>query len=794
VKILKKVEDAIESYARLITNHPYLTIILVLIVCGISMSLAKNIKNVNQDYNDMLPSDLPVIEALDIIKDNFGGSDSAMIAIEIDNSKGQIYDIRDPEAIRYIDILTKMSATIENVQSVSSASSILRVLNDNVLPQSKREIIGLTENNTIMQQYINKDYTLALVKLSLTDDYDEEEMANEIQRVIDEIKAPAGLKSSVAGETMASPVVLKQIGPDMAKTSNFSLILLIIILVIMLRSVYYVLSPMITLGIGVILAFGYLGLIKMNMSPATSGVISMIMGVGIDFSIQTVVRFRQEMKDKDPRQAMVITVRNIFVPMLTTTLAALIGFRAMSFGKLTLMEQMGSIMSYGITACFIAAVTILPAFLVAGEYIKRKIKNIFVRKKMKNNVLICLAVAIVMLSAHVVLAESNPSDYGTLKITLLNQDPDPAQQGKYIDIRFKVVKMGNDPIKDVTFYLPPSYPFSFDGSDTPEKTVGDWTGYPDSDDEYYTLHYKLRVADDALEATYKIKLKSRYSKIQDWSTSEYEINVGDHKDPEFVLGTLTTSPTKLVADTDEAKLSIEISNIGDEDAQNVQAQLILPEGFKATNSYSDHSILGTIAADSSETSVFYLDIDENLKGMPYPTNIVVNYKAADDDKNQYKKITLPIEIPVISRPMFSIESIETSPETVLSGSDVQLNIKIKNIGGKEAESVSLRAFKESSQPFNFDEKSDFIGKLAPGETGEALLKFSVDNTASAKDYILDIEIRSVYEGDVLTQDKTVKIAVDTQKKSNDLQMGLIIIATIVIIGVGLYISLRKKKK
>jgi uncharacterized protein len=382
VSIIKKVEDIIEIYARFVTNHPYLVIVFILIVCGISLNLSKNIKNVNQDYKDMLPSDLPVMVAFDIIKDNFGGSSSALIAIEIDNSKGQINDIRDPEAIRYIDTLTNLAATIEKVNSVSSASSLLKRLNDDVLPRSKREIIEIKENNSIMEQYINSDNTMALVKLSLADDFDEDEMAKDIEQVIREVKAPAGLKASVAGDSMASPVVIKQIGPDMAKTSNFSMILLIIIMVIMLRSFYFTLSPMITLAIGVILAFGYLGLIKMNMTPATSGVISMIMGVGIDFSIQTVVRFRQEMTKKEPREAMVITLRNIFIPMLTTTLAALIGFRAMSFGQLTFMEQMGSIMSYGITACFIAAVTILPAFLVAGESIRKKIK-LFMRRKKK---------------------------------------------------------------------------------------------------------------------------------------------------------------------------------------------------------------------------------------------------------------------------------------------------------------------------------------------------------------------------------------------------------------------------
>ena len=50
--------------------------------------------------------------------------------------------------------------------------------------------------------------------------------------------------------------------------------------------------------------------------------------------------------------------------MLTTTLAALIGFQAMSLGKLTFLGDMGTIMSYGVAASMVAAITIVPALII----------------------------------------------------------------------------------------------------------------------------------------------------------------------------------------------------------------------------------------------------------------------------------------------------------------------------------------------------------------------------------------------------------------------------------------------
>ena len=117
----------------------------------------------------------------------------------------------------------------------------------------------------------------------------------------------------------------------------------------------------------------YLLDMEMGINVATSGVISMIMGIGIDFGIQIITRFKQELKNNEKREAMRITINGIFMPMFITTLAALIGFRAMSLGQLKLMGEMGTIMSLGVAFCMLAAITIVPSILVL--FTKEKKKN-----------------------------------------------------------------------------------------------------------------------------------------------------------------------------------------------------------------------------------------------------------------------------------------------------------------------------------------------------------------------------------------------------------------------------------
>jgi predicted RND superfamily exporter protein len=175
---------------------------------------------------------------------------------------------------------------------------------------------------------------------------------------------------------MESVIMQKSIGPDMAKTSMYSLIGILIIILVLFRSIKYGFTPMSTIIFGTIWAMGFVGFIGMGMSSQTSGVLSMIMGIGIDFGIQVVTRYRFELQnipalkerhpdiDIGPKDAMEVTLNNVIIPMLTTTLAALIGFQAMSLGKLTFLGDMGTIMSYGVAASMVAAITIVPALII----------------------------------------------------------------------------------------------------------------------------------------------------------------------------------------------------------------------------------------------------------------------------------------------------------------------------------------------------------------------------------------------------------------------------------------------
>lgn len=380
------------------------------------------------------------------------------------------------------------------------------------------------------------------------------------------------------------------------------------------------------------------------------------------------------------------------------------------------------------------------------------------------NIIKNILITILVLTGLIFPVTAADFDYSKLTETLLNQDPDPAEPGEYVEIRFKVEKEGNEAIENIEYELVPTYPFSFDSSDTPIKKLGDIIGNLE-DDEHYILYYKLKVDENAIEDIYELSLKQRSSETLSEREIEFEIRVGESQTPNLLIGNINTVPAKLIADYDEAEISVEIINNGEGEAKQVVAELIIPNNFEESFGYSTRTNLGNIIAGSTNTAKFYLDTQEELFSGAHKTKIKLTYKEdTPNAQDEVKTIEIPFDIKVFGRPSYEILNLEVNELTPgkLSG---EFKLQIKNTGSRESDSTSVQVFKDSSQPFDFDDKSDFIGKLAVGETADSLFTFEVDEDAEAKEYRLKLQIRSVVDNDVLVEDEVITLKVEDVTKA-----------------------------
>jgi len=364
----------LERYAKFVSHHAPVVLAIFFIFTIFMGYQASLMETAGTSQKDWLPEDIEVVNTFELIADQFAGSfSSATIVVEVAPGyagSDEIRDMRDPRVLRYVDVLAERAKLVYGVVSAESAADVIKEANGGKIPSSLRSVKSLLEHNEMVKQqmsnYICDDNTMSVVRLKLQEDVDEARVVEGLNEVIKGNKPP-GVVVELSGDPVAEVTMRELAQETMGKTSFVSFALIIVILIILFASLKYGLIPLLTIVFGLIWSNGTLVLAGFNITPQTSGVMAMIMGIGIDFGIQVTKRFRFELRTQKREDAMVDTLKNVFYPMTITTIAAVTGFLCLGLGKLPVMKDMGTMMAVGVVFCAIAALTVVPAVLVLLE-------------------------------------------------------------------------------------------------------------------------------------------------------------------------------------------------------------------------------------------------------------------------------------------------------------------------------------------------------------------------------------------------------------------------------------------
>lgn len=144
-------------------------------------------------------------------------------------------------------------------------------------------------------------------------------------------------------------------------------VVMCLILVLAFR-VRWRLLPLGVLGVGMIWAFGLVGFLGIPLTFATLTAVPVLMGVGIDYSIQMHARIEEEVclnRSSHPIQS---AARGLGPALLIVTFDAVFAFAALWFARVPAVRQFGSLMVVGIIAVCCCSLLLTLAILGIREY------------------------------------------------------------------------------------------------------------------------------------------------------------------------------------------------------------------------------------------------------------------------------------------------------------------------------------------------------------------------------------------------------------------------------------------
>ncbi|MBI4933508.1 MAG: MMPL family transporter [Actinobacteria bacterium] len=151
----------------------------------------------------------------------------------------------------------------------------------------------------------------------------------------------------------------------MLTLGGIAVVVMMIILMVAFR-VRWRLLPMIGMVVGVLWGFGAFGFTGTKLSLVTIAGLPILIGLGIEFSIQVHNRIEEERTIERVADPYGQTLSYMGPPLLAATIAAVIAFLTVKISKVPMVQDFGVLLSIGIVALLIAGI-VLPLTIIGGR-------------------------------------------------------------------------------------------------------------------------------------------------------------------------------------------------------------------------------------------------------------------------------------------------------------------------------------------------------------------------------------------------------------------------------------------
>jgi len=354
----------------IIIQHPR----KILIISALSTLLfAAGIMLLKTDTNteNYFPGKHPVRLASNLINSKFGGSQTISVMLT--------GDIKSPEVLKGIDNITTAMENQNGVGNVFSISQVVREMSKAIydkeepgydaIPDTKEaiaqmfELYNMSGDPDDFKQIMNTDNTKAHILLRLSEP--DNSTITEVHQKLTSITADFPAEVTVGGYAIIMADFAVSIIDGQVKSLLFALFTVFVLLAIIFKSVKGGLTGSIPLAASILILFGFMGITGIALDGATALLSSIMIGVGVDFTIQYIwcfnSNFRKGLSYSDATTAAINTIgRSIII----NAISVMAGFSVLMLSGFTSIRFFGYLVFISIGACLIGAMLIIPAFLL----------------------------------------------------------------------------------------------------------------------------------------------------------------------------------------------------------------------------------------------------------------------------------------------------------------------------------------------------------------------------------------------------------------------------------------------
>ncbi|MFN7055644.1 efflux RND transporter permease subunit [Hyphomonas sp.] len=382
-----KVERMIGAISQRALRHPLTSLSLtVLLVAGlVTFALRAEFDYERKRY--FAPGDA-IVKADTLLNERLGGINFLDVVVSTEAEGG----LMTPAALGAIRALRNDMAGLPFVASVTGIDEYISVMhtaltgsepgNLPVRETAPAQYMFLYESTAPPDDFretLNYLHTHALVRARLsTDSYQlTKPVVESLEARLAEWSEKNGLQAVVSGRVAVNDGWMSQLADNHFRGLGLALGLILLCAVVMLRSIVFALLAMLPVAVGVLSVYAAMGLLGIDIAPATSMTAAISTGLGIDFGIHLITHLRSKLAaGYSLKEALQIDYRLVGRACFYSAVALSAALAVICLSSAPPLRWFGCLVALGAVGSLAGALLIIPsAFALTRFRFVRRLQN-----------------------------------------------------------------------------------------------------------------------------------------------------------------------------------------------------------------------------------------------------------------------------------------------------------------------------------------------------------------------------------------------------------------------------------
>lgn len=335
----------------------YFIIISAIILAGIGIYMDQSAK-AETNLENFMPQDSEALADIRELRSLVGSTEQIAILFEDE-------DILQTENLQIVNqIQTYLHHTFG--ESVIETTSIITLYGGMGITDFL--MMNETSLSTIpidqRKLYINETQTKTIINVSISPMSNEEfeVFINQIEFEISSIDT--SMEVVITGQSIIDTELMNSLTSGRYEITLIGLILIFISLLLIYRSIYRAILPLVPIILIVGWSGGIMAIFGIAYTPLTATLGALIMGIGTEFTILITERFEEELaKGNSRNEAIQIAISKMTNPILVSALTTMGGFSALIFSDFVILSNFGIMTLVNLSLALLSTIIVLPAIL-----------------------------------------------------------------------------------------------------------------------------------------------------------------------------------------------------------------------------------------------------------------------------------------------------------------------------------------------------------------------------------------------------------------------------------------------